>query len=115
MAFNEFELKKYEKAVKGFIEKNRPPIHIREELDLGYKIEGQSVVLFEVRPRWDNRNKIAHSPVAKATYMQTRKIWKIYWKRSDLKWHEYKPYPEAKGIEEFLKVVKSDEFGCFFG
>ena len=115
MAFSEFELKKYEKAVKEFIEKNRPPIHIRKELDLGYKIEGQSVELFEVRPRWDNRNKTVHISVAKATYVQARNIWKIYWKRSDLKWHEYGPYPEAKGIEEFLEVVKSDAFGCFFG
>ena len=41
MAFSELQLKKYEKVVKEFIEKNRPPIHLRKELDLGYKIEGQ--------------------------------------------------------------------------
>jgi len=115
MAFSEFELKKYEKAVKEFIEKKRPPIHLRKKLDLGYRIEGQSVELFEVRPRWDNPNETIQSSVAKAIYVKTQGVWKIYWQRADLKWHGYEPHPEASSIEEFLKVVESDEYACFFG
>jgi len=115
MAISEFELKKCEKAVKLFIEKNRPPAHIRNELDLGYRLKDQSVEIFELRPLWNNAKKIIESPVAKATYIKKQGVWKIYWQRADLKWHGYEPHPEAKSLEEFLKVVESDEYACFFG
>ncbi len=36
MAFSEFELKRYEKLMNGYIEQNRPPIDVRHELDLGF-------------------------------------------------------------------------------
>ncbi len=71
MAFSEFETKKYEKAVKAFIAKNRPLSNIRKELDLSYRLNGQSIEIFEVRPRWDNPKEIMESPVAKATYIKT--------------------------------------------
>lgn len=29
------------------------------------------------------------SPVAKATYVKTQNIWKVYWMRADLRWHAY--------------------------
>ncbi len=115
MAFSEFETKKNEKVVKAFIEKNRPPAHIRKELDLSYRVKDQSIEIFEVRPRWDNPKEIMESPVAKATYVKTQDIWKIYWQRADLKWHSYQPCPEAKTIEEFLEVVEADSNACFYG
>ncbi|HKL26212.1 MAG TPA: DUF3024 domain-containing protein [Desulfuromonadales bacterium] len=55
------------------------------------------------------------SPVAKATYVKIRKIWKIYWMRADLKWHGYQPDPVVQSIEEFLEIVERDEYGCFYG
>jgi len=115
MAFSEFEIKKCEKAISLFMEKNLPPLHVRKELDLGSRIKGQSVEIFEIRPRWNDPKEIVEHPVAKATYVKTKKVWKIYWQRADLKWHGYEPYSEAKSIEEFLKVVESDNNACFFG
>src|SRR5690606_6678422 len=52
MAFSELETKRVEKAVGKFVEGHRPPPHSRHELDLSYRINGQSVEIFEVRPRW---------------------------------------------------------------
>lgn len=115
MAFSEFEIKKYQKAVEGFLERNRPPLHIRKDVDLSYKINNQSIEIFEVRPRWDNQDEMMEIPVAKTTYIKRQNIWKIYWQRSDLKWHPYEPALTVKSIEEFLKVVESNEYGCFFG
>jgi len=77
--------------------------------------KGQSIEIFEIRPRWDDPQEIMENPVAKAVYVKTRGVWKIYWQRADLKWHGYEPYPEAKSLEEFLQVVESDEYACFFG
>lgn len=97
------------------MEKRRPPPHIRSQLDLGYKITRQSVELFEIRPRWNDPQTILERPFAKATYVKTQRIWKIYWRRADLKWHSYQPVPEVKSIDEFFDVVDRDKHACFFG
>jgi len=41
---------------------------MRKELDLDYKIEGQSVEIFEVRPDWQDKAITRSTPVAKATF-----------------------------------------------
>jgi len=115
MALNEFELKKCEKELEQFLNEKRPPVHIRNELDLGYSIQNQSVELFEIRPEWNNPEKTMKLPFAKATFVKTQKVWKIYWLRQDLKWHSYEPNPTVKQLKNFLEVVKQDSYACFFG
>lgn len=115
MALSEFETKKIKKEVSAFIEKRRPPPHIRADLDLGFRVKGQSVEIFEIRPQWRNPDiKIEHA-VAKASYVKTQNIWKIYWQRADLKWHSYEPNPEVSTLQEFLAIVDRDDYACFFG
>ncbi|MGD2083396.1 MAG: DUF3024 domain-containing protein [Chromatiales bacterium] len=88
---------------------------MRKELDLGFRMEGQSVEIFEIRPFWREPEKTIEGAVAKATYVRTQGIWKVYWQRADLKWHRYDPHPEASTIEEVLDIVDADEYCCFFG
>jgi hypothetical protein len=57
MMFSEFEIKRYEKLVAEFISKRRPPPHIRAQLDLGFRVSGQSIEIFEVRPNWRDKSK----------------------------------------------------------
>ena len=115
MALSEFELKKIEKAVTRYIDKNRPPPHIRHQVDLGYRISGQSVEIFEIRPFWINPQETVEGAIAKATYVKGQRIWKVYWQRADLKWHRYEPSPEVKTIEAFFELLEKDAYGCFFG
>jgi len=115
MTLSEFEEKKYEKIMKDYVEKHRPPVHLRNEVDLSFRIKGQSVEIFEIRPLWNDKSKKIEEAVAKATYVKNQKIWKVYWQRADLKWHRYDPYPETKTLEEFLDVVAKDEYSCFYG
>jgi hypothetical protein len=115
MALSEFETKKIEKEVAAFVEKRRPPPHIRPELDLGFRVKNQSVEIFEIRPLWDNPEERIEEPVAKATYVKTQRVWKVYWQRADLKWHRYDPDPEVDTLSEFLGLVDRDEYACFFG
>ena len=116
MAISEFETKRLEKVIGSFIEKHRPPPHIRAELDLAFRINGQSVEIFEVRPRWRGEpGETMEHPVAKATYVKTQALWKVFWMRADLKWHSYPPMPRVGTIEKFLALVGEDKHACFFG
>jgi len=115
MAFTESELVPIREAMADFIARHRPPETMRHRLDLDWRIEGQSVVVFNVRAALLAPGRKIEEAVAKATYVRRAKEWKIYWQRADLKWHSYPPYPAAVLFEEFLAVVEEDESGCFWG
>lgn len=115
MAISEFEVKRIEKLVGAFVESRRPEPHIRSKLDLDFRIDGQSFEIFEIRTRWDNPSEKLEGSIAKATYVKSRKIWKLYWMRADLKWHSYKPFAESESLEKILEVINKDDHACFWG
>lgn len=115
MAFTKKQTADIEAAMADFLTRRRPPEEIRDKLDLAWRIEGQSVVIFSIRPFWRDESRKIEEPVAKATYVRSVNRWKIYWMRADLKWHAYPPHPEAVFFDEFLAVVDEDENGCFWG
>jgi hypothetical protein len=39
-------------VMENFLERRRPPEPIRHQLGLSYRIDDQSVTIFELRPRW---------------------------------------------------------------
>jgi hypothetical protein len=102
-------------VMENFLEHKRPHESIRAELDIGYSIENQSVIIFEIRPQWRNPSVIQHHPVAKTTFVKSRNSWKVFWMRSDLKWHAYPPKPFIKKIRDFVKLIEADEHHCFWG
>ena len=115
MAFSALELRRFERDLAKFMERRRPPPSIRPKLDIGSRISGHSVELFEIRPDWQDNSKLRESPVAKATYVRTQNRWRVFWMRRDLKWHGYEPNLEVHSLEAFLAVVDRDELCCFFG
>lgn len=48
MAISEFEIKRIEKVVGNVIEERRPPVHARNEFDIGFRIDNQSVFILNV-------------------------------------------------------------------
>ncbi|MFN8206075.1 MAG: DUF3024 domain-containing protein [Bacteroidales bacterium] len=103
-----------ESKISRAIEELRPPVEIRHELDVGYTFKTNTLEVFEIRPYWDNPQKITHTPVAKVRYIKSSNIFKIYWMRGNLKWYPYDP-AEVKSIEEFFQILEKDEYGCFWG
>ena len=72
MAFSEIEMARLKKEVAAYVESKCPPAHLWKQIDIGFRITGQSVEIFEVRPLWNDPQEIIHSPVAKATYVKTQ-------------------------------------------
>ena len=40
--------------MENAIERMRPPKDIRDKLDLGYRIDNQSIILFEIHPKYND-------------------------------------------------------------
>lgn len=103
------------KMMDTYIESVRPPENIRDKIDIGYKIDGQSIIVHEIRPSWKDEFVMEENPVAKTTFVKKTGTWKIFWFRSDMKWHSYEPYPVAKNLKKFIAVLEADEHECFWG
>ena len=101
--------------IENYLSYIRPSEEIRDQLDIGYRIEKQSVIIFEVRPDWIDPKKKTENKVAKATFVKKNDHWKVYWQRADLKWHSYKPQPILRNLLDFIQLIEKDEYGCFWG
>lgn len=115
MALNDIEHKRCETVLEVFMARNRPPLPIRGQLDLGFRITGQRVEIFEIRPDWKELTVLREHPVAKATFVIRQELWKVYWMRQDRQWHRYEPMPDAETLDDFLNLVELDKYACFFG
>jgi Protein of unknown function (DUF3024) len=102
-------------VMEGYLINSRPPEHIRNEVDINYKIENQSVIVFEIHPKWNDKTELIEINVAKATFVKIENIWKIFWFMSDGKWHSYKPKSAVKFLKEFVKIIEEDKHNCFWG
>jgi len=114
MAFSELEQKKIDKLVGGMCRK-RIPAHIKDELELIYRIRGHDVTIFEKRPDWQDPREYEEFPVAKLKYVRTKNEWRLYWQRRDLKWHCYDLLPSSRDLKELVDEVDEDPYCCFFG
>ncbi|MCD9008107.1 DUF3024 domain-containing protein [Luteimonas sp. XNQY3] len=113
---SEFENRRVEKLLADYVARRRPAPHIRPELDLGWRRNGQSVEVFEVRPLWRGApGETMEHPVIKATWVKSRGHWRVYWMRADLKWHPYDPLREASTFEAVLAELDADPYACFWG
>lgn len=114
MPFSELELKYIDKYVDEFC-RTRVPAIVRNQLRYKYRVEGLDVYIAEDRPRWDKPEEWLAMDFAKLKYIGKNKIWKLYWKRASGKWELYQPNSESKNLENLLRTIKEDRFGCFFG
>jgi hypothetical protein len=115
MSIDPFQALDVIEIMEDFLEMNRPPEHIRKDLDLGYRIDmdNQQVIIFEIRPAYKNPSEIRELDFAKATFVKSRDLWRIYWKRAS-GWYPYTP-EEMKTLKDFVKEVEEDPLGCFKG
>ena len=102
-------------VMAGFLKRKQPPPALRRKVDLDYRIDGQSVIIFEIRPAFNNLNQKIESPFAKATFIKTKRCWKVYWQRANLKWYGYSPKPLVLTIRDFAELVESDLHHFFWG
>ena len=113
MAFTTEEAQEIRKILDSYIARVRPRPEIRKEVDLTYKVYGQSVEIYEIRKVFDGR--IIDEPIAKTTFNRTNDTWKVFWQGADLKWHGYEPKKVVVSLKAFVKLVEEDKHFCFWG
>ncbi|MGQ7869403.1 DUF3024 domain-containing protein [Sunxiuqinia sp. sy24] len=115
MTNNQKTINLLEAQIEKFVEGLRPPPDMRDQLDVGFHFESNTLELFEIRPRWDQPEELMNTPFAKAKFIKSRAVWRIFWMRANGKWESYSPMPEVKDLAELFDVIEKDEYACFFG
>jgi hypothetical protein len=106
MAFTKEELERYRKIVNAYMEKRWPPVYLRDQVDLSFRIKNHSIETFEIRAAFNDPQRMVEIPIAKTTWVKTQQIWRVFWQRADLKWHRYAPQPGVKSLEDLLMLWK---------
>ena len=114
MAFFELEVRRIDDTI-GQLCRRRTPVARRDQLEFVFEIDRHTVTIFEVRPRWKAPEEKTKLGVARFRYTRTQDQWRLYWMRSDMKWHAFEPTSPTARIEELVIAVDNDEYGCFFG
>jgi hypothetical protein len=114
VTFDDLELRPIENTI-GAMCRHRSPAQLRDELKITYEIDGHNVSVYEVRPRWNNPREQTKLGVARFKFVRSRKEWKLYWMRRDLKWHLYNLDEIPTDLKSLVKVVDEDRYGAFFG
>jgi len=117
MSFDPVEKNRIEMILENFFCKHNLTHDIKNKPKRGFTVDSQkqTIELFEILPKFMNESRKINFTFAKASYSKKNNLWNIYWLQSNSKWCLYKPCPEVTSVEDFLRVVKVDAFGCFFG
>lgn len=114
MALSEIEEARISKQLSAYCEA-RVPLHVRNKVRMSFRISGHDVILFEERPAFQPPHDWHELPVAKFTYVRTRRLWRLYCLHRDLKWHEYRRLPAAGEFDILLREVDEDPTHIFWG
>jgi hypothetical protein len=105
-----------ESTIKNYVESLRPEnLEIREQVDIGYSYDGKVVILYEIRPDWNDSKKKQKIEFSKIRYYKSRKEWNLYWMRANGNWEIYEPFPKSTHLDKIISIIKEDKHACFFG
>lgn len=111
MEFNDTELIQINQCMDVFMEKLRPPEHLRDEHDLMYEIVGQAVFVNEIR---NVMGRTVETEIAKVVFDRTQNGWKLFFMGKSGQW-EGLFTDLIPTFSDAIKVVEDDEAGIFFG
>lgn len=91
------------------------PAHVRDQVRLGYVIEGMALTLFEERPHFQKPAVWTRMGIARIRFSKTHLTWTLYWPDQHAKWHIYTLLPPSANFERILKEIDTDPTCIFWG
>jgi len=95
----------------------RVPEHVRDEVRVEADVPERHLTIVECRPPWraDFGPEWTRFPIARLRYTKAMRLWSLYWRDRNLKFHEYDRVPASASVEELLAEVDRDPTAIFWG
>ncbi|OGS46246.1 MAG: hypothetical protein A2539_02645 [Elusimicrobia bacterium RIFOXYD2_FULL_34_15] len=94
---------------------NRIPEHASDMVKLDFKIKGNSITLFEMRPAFDKTNEWVDIVIAQFRHNPENSFWTLYCADRNSKWNRYIDTDPTEDFDKLLKEVEKDPTGIFWG
>ena len=95
----------------------RVPEHVRDEVRIEADVAERHLTIVECRPPWraDFGPEWTRFPIARLRYTKATRLWSLYWRDRNLKFHKYDRVPASASVEELLAEVDRDPTAIFWG
>jgi hypothetical protein len=113
MALSEFTIKLVEQKLGHFCREKIPEMH-RNRVKLGFKIEGNAVMLYEERPLYCDPLSWVRTDVARFRFDEETRQWTLHFPDRDFRWRLYYLNPKSD-FEVLLREVDEDPLQIFWG
>lgn len=102
--------------VRRFCDQRVPPeaLHqVRLEVD----VNATSITIVERRAPWrpNYGPEWTRFPIARMRYTAKTKLWTLYWRDRNLRFHRYDPLPPTPSIDEVIHEIARDPTCIFWG
>jgi hypothetical protein len=114
VALTEMQKAQVHKVLTAYCAK-RVPAAARSEVRVGYRVDGNTVILYEERPAFRPPHDWKETAVAKFRYAGTQGEWRLYCQHRDLRWHAYQARPASSSFAKLLDEIDADPSGIFWG
>ena len=95
----------------------RVPDHVRDQVRVEADLAERHLTIVECRPpgRLDIGPEWTRFPIARLRYTKATRLWSLYWRDRNLKFHAYDRVPASASVEELLAEVDRDPTAIFWG
>jgi len=95
----------------------RVPEHLRDQINIGFKIRGETVTILERRPPLRGTGRKEWTEIAVAQFRRDSEAgpWRLYCADRNSRWHAYARVQPAKTLTTLLAEVDRDPTGIFWG
>jgi hypothetical protein len=114
MSLPELTKKMVEARLAAFCDRRVPP-HVRDEVRLAFRIDGDIVLLLEVRPHFQDSSRRIEIPIAQFRFVAASMTWQLYYPDRNTKWHQFKEESATADLERLISAVDADRTGIFWG
>ena len=108
------EKQKISEIVGNFCDTRIPP-HARDQIKMFYRINGNSIVIFESRPYWQDKSIWTEMPIAKIRFLPDKNVWQLFWQKANGRWLKYPDFPPTKNLHDIISEIDSDPYHVFWG
>ena len=95
----------------------RVPPNLLEQIRIEVDTTPSSITILECRPPWDalRSSGWTRMPLARLRYGKSRKLWTLYWRDRNQKFHLYDLVEPTHSIERLLDEINRDPTAIFWG
>ena len=94
----------------------RVPEHIRNQVRVECDIGPGQLTIVECRPPWreDTGPEWTRFPIARLRYTQATRMWTLYWRDRNLRFHRYDQLEPSPDIDDLLTEIDRDPTAIFW-